>query len=324
MSTLLDTLEPSETTTIRSFGEQLQADMAAVRLQLRWFGTRKSVSASQKREAAETFDAETKFVSMGKKLLDTNHHAWKSLVVIRGKIVSTWKSSSLPFPEPGIRLIKRRNVEAFTQTLNSLRDELHDAEHDLDNHYDELRSTARNRLGSLYNPADYPASMIGMFDVTVDYPSVEAPDYLRSLSPSLYRQEAERVRQRFDEAVKLAEDAFLGELTKLVDHLAERLSGNEDGRPKIFRDTVVTNLTEFFERFRRLNIGSSEELDRMVADVQRIVGNVTPSGLRNSAALRQHVSGELSRVQASLDGLMVDRPRRNLIRRNGGKNADRD
>ena len=322
MSTLLDALEPETQT--RSFGEQLQADMAAVRLQLRWFGTRKSVSASQKREAAETFDAETKFVSMGKKLLDTNHHAWKSLVAVRGKIVSTWKNNSLPFPEPGIRLIKRRTLDPFTQTFENLRHELRDAERDLDNHYDELRSTARQRLGSLYNPADYPTSMIGMFDVVIDFPSVEAPDYLRSLSPELYRHEAERVRLRFDEAVKLAEDAFLGELTKLVEHLAERLSGSEDGKPKIFRDTIVTNLTEFFERFRRLNIGSSEELDRMVADVQRIVGNVTPSSLRNSTTLRQHVSGELSRVQASLDGLMVDRPRRNLIRRNGGKNAYRD
>ena len=40
--------------------------------------------------------------------------------------------------------------------------------------------------------------------------------------------------------------------------------------------------------------------------------------------LRQHVATELSRVQASLDGLMVDRPRRNLIRRNGGQHANRD
>ena len=42
-------------------------------------------------------------------------------------------------------------------------------------------------------------------------------------------------------------------------------AGSDDGKPKIFRDSAVTNLTEFFARFRDLNIGSSTELDRLVA-----------------------------------------------------------
>ncbi len=321
MSTLL--FEPPTSTT-RSFGEELQASMATVRVQMKWFGVRRSVTASQKHRAADMFDAESKFVSMGKKLLDTQHPAWKKLVAVRGNILTTWRNSSLPFPEPGIRLIKRRDLDAFTVTMNSLRDDLRDVERELDNHYDELRSTAKTRLGRLYNPQDYPESMIGLFEVSVDHPNVEAPEYLRMLSPALFRQEADRVRNRFDEAVRLAEESFLGELSKLVEHLTERLNGSDDGKPKIFRDTVVTNLVEFFERFRRLNISSNDELDRMVADVRRIVGNTTAENLRNSESLRQHVSNELSRVQASLDGMMVDRPRRNLIRRNGGTNGDRD
>jgi hypothetical protein len=55
----------------------------------------------------------------------------------------------------------------------------------------------------------------------------------------------------------LAEQAFLEELSRLVEHLNERLSGQDDGKPKIFRDTAVTNLEEFFQRFRRLNIQHS-------------------------------------------------------------------
>ncbi len=321
MSTLL--FEPPTETT-RSFGEELQASMATVRLQVKWFGTRRSVTASQKHRAADVFDAESKFVSMGKKLLDTQHHAWKKLVAVRGNILTTWRNNSLPFPEPGIRLIKRRDLDSFTATMNELRDDLREAERELDHHYDEIQSAARERLGRLYNPDDYPASMVGLFEVSVDHPNVEAPEYLRMLSPSLYRQEADRVRNRFDEAVKLAEESFLGELSKLVEHLAERLSGTEDGKPKVFRDSVTENLVAFFERFRRLNIGSSDELDRMVAEVRRIVGNTTANDLRNSEFLRKQVSTELSRVQANLDGMMIDRPRRNLIRRNGGGNGNRD
>ena len=59
------------------------------------------------------------------------------------------------------------------------------------------------------------------------------------------------MQSRFAEAVQRAEQAFVEELSKLVAHLTERLSGESDGKPKIFRDSAVTNLADFFERFRR-------------------------------------------------------------------------
>ena len=199
--------------------------------------------------------------------------------------------------------------------MREFREELAEAVAALDRHYHELKRTARQRLGSLYNEADYPDSMRELFAVEWDYPSVEPPDYLQHMSPELYRQECQRIQNRFGEAVRLAEEAFTSELARLVSHLTERLSGTEDGKPKIFRDSAIGNLTEFFERFRELNVRSSEELDRLVADCQRVVRGVEPQDLRESQGLRQHVATELSRVQSVLDGLLVDRPRRNILRR---------
>ena len=77
----------------------------------------------------------------------------------------------------------------------------------------------------------------------------------------------------------------------------------------------MENLTEFFDRFRSLNVRSSEQLDGLVADAQRVIRGVEPQTLRDNAGLRQHVATELSRVQSVLDGLLVDRPRRNILRR---------
>jgi hypothetical protein len=144
---------------------------------------------------------------------------------------------------------------------------------------------------------------------------VEAPDYLQQLNPVVYRQECQRVQQRFSKAVALAEQAFTEELAKLVSHLTERLSGTENGDRKVFRDSAVENLTDFFGRFRQLNIGSSEQLDRLVADARRIIRGVRPQALRDDTNLRQHVATEMSRVQSVLDGLLIDRPRRNILRR---------
>jgi hypothetical protein len=222
---------------------------------------------------------------------------------------------SLPYPEPGVRLIKQDRIEEFAAKMQDFEQELAEAVDALDRRYSELKATARQRLGSLYNSSDYPPSLRGLFEISYEFPAIEPPDYLRQLNPVLYEQECQRVQSRFDEAVKLAEEAFIAELAKLVSHLTERLSGTDDSKPKIFRDSAIENLTEFFQRFRQLNVRSSDQLDNLVADAQRIIRGVEPQALRDNAGLRQHVATEMSRVASVLDGLLVGRPRRNILRR---------
>jgi hypothetical protein len=229
--------------------------------------------------------------------------------------VAYWKGVSLPYPEPGIRLIRQDTINDFDDQIAAFRTELNDAVAELDQHYDELRSAARDRLGELFDAGDYPSSLIGTFAIEHDFPSVEPPNYLRQLSPELYEQECNRMQARFDEAVQLAEQAFTDELASLINHLSERLSGQVDGKPKVFRDSAITNLTEFFERFRRLNIRSNEQLDELVENAQQVVAGVEPRQLRDDQTLRQRVATRMSAVQASLDQLLVDRPRRNILRR---------
>jgi hypothetical protein len=295
--------------------QRLRTAMAAVRVSLSWLGVRKTLTAEQRAEAAEPFGAEGNFLSAGKKLLDTAHPAFKAVTSVKGRIIALWKSMSLPFPEPGIRLIRQDQIESFDSQMQTLKQELDEAVEELDRHYEQLKAAARNRLGSLYNAADYPVSLRGLFSVAHDFPSVEPPDYLAQLNPEIYRQECERVAARFDEAVRLAEQAFMEELQQLVAHLTERLTGQVDGKPKVFRDGIVGNLTEFFQRFRELNVHSNDQLDDLVAQCQQIVRGVEPQTLRDNQGLRQHVAQQLSQVENVLDTLLLDRPRRNILRR---------
>jgi len=312
MSTLLDETAVSPST---SPSQRLRTSSAAVRIAFTWLGTRKTLTTEQKAQAANTFGAEGQFLSAGKKLLDTRHPAFKAVTSVRSRILWLWRGMSLPFPEPGIRLIRQDQIDVFAEQLTGLKEELDEAVSRLDEHYAELKSAARVQLGSLFNPADYPDSLHGMFQVTWDFPSVEPPDYLRQLNPEVYRQECERVTNRFDEAVQLAEAAFVEELQSLVSHLTERLSGQADGKPKVFRDSAIENLTQFFERFRNLNVRSNEQLDNLVSQCQQVVSGVEPQSLRDNQVLRMSVAGELSQVQSVLDDLLVDRPRRNILRR---------
>src|SRR3982750_2073117 len=122
---LLD--EPSTARITPSPAQGLRNNMAAVRVSFTWFGTRKSLTPEQRAQAAQPFDAEGQYLSAGKKLLDTSHSAYKAVTAIRGKIALTWKSMSLPYPEPGVRLIRRDKIEEFVSLMEEYRAELTDA-----------------------------------------------------------------------------------------------------------------------------------------------------------------------------------------------------
>lgn len=212
-------------------------------------------------------------------------------------------------------MIRNDSVDEFNSSLIRFKAELESGVIELDRHFFELKDAARDRLGSLFNHEDYPSSLSDEFNVSWDFPSVDAPDYLRRLSPEIYRQECDRVRSQFSNAVELAEQMFQDQLAELVEHLVERLSSDEDGKQKTFRDTTITNLDDFFSRFRKLNIENSEELNQLVEQAQSVVRGVAPQRLRDNDALRQQIATQMSAVQARLDGLIIDRPRRNILRK---------
>src|SRR6478609_4331153 len=142
MPTTLERDAPAAVSPSSTPSQRLRQAFAAVRVCFTWLGVRKSLSADQRQQAAEGFGAEGQFLSAGKKLLDTRHAKYKAVTAIRGRVSGYWKSLSLPYPEPGLRLIRQEDVEPFAQQMQRFKIALDDAVVDLDQHYDELREAA--------------------------------------------------------------------------------------------------------------------------------------------------------------------------------------
>ncbi len=308
--------------------QRLRRTAAAVRVGLHWWGVHRALTSPQREEFGTATAADARVLTAGKKLIDTRHEAFRRLTSVRSRLTRYWRGLTLPFTEPGVRLLRQSDVEAFVHTMEGFRDELTQAEVELGAAYGAVKDDARRRLGRLYNPADYPDSVRGLFAVEWDFPSLEPPSYLMRLSPEVYEEERRRVAARFDEAVRLAEQAFAAEFARLLSHLAGRLADGDNGDRRVFRDSAVTNLGEFFERFQNLNVRSNPELDALVEEGRRLVRGVAPQELRDDGALRRHVAAEMAGVQARVEGLITDAPRRRLIRMqpaaNGGGHATAD
>src|SRR5882757_643985 len=112
-----DTATGAATTTTTGAALRLRTTTAACRVRFTWFVVQKTLTPEQKAQAAEPFDAEGQFLSAAKRLLDTKHAAFRAVTAVRGKIDAYWKGISLPFPEPGVRLIRQDRVDEFAATL---------------------------------------------------------------------------------------------------------------------------------------------------------------------------------------------------------------
>ena len=153
-----------------SLAGSLLTTMVAVRLSMTWFRTRQPLTGEEKREVTEPFGLEAKRISIGRHLLDSRHPAFRAVTAVRDKVIAYWTSQSLPYPEPGMRLIRQDKIDEFTAKMREFQEELAGAVQALDRNYHELRDTARKQLGNSYNSSDYPESLDGLFAISFDLP----------------------------------------------------------------------------------------------------------------------------------------------------------
>src|ERR1700681_4040510 len=97
---------------------------AAVRLHFTWWGVHRTLTSQQKEEVGDTYGADARFLTAGKKIIDVRHEAFRRLTSIRPRVVNYWRGLTLPYVENGVRLIKQAEIEGFVHTMEGFREEL--------------------------------------------------------------------------------------------------------------------------------------------------------------------------------------------------------
>lgn len=304
---------PETPAAVQETANDLRQTMGAVKLSFSWLGTQRKLSDAQTAAAASTFEASTDLLTASKRLIDTKTPAYRELTAIKSQASAYWRSMTLPYPQEGVRLIRQSDVAAFEDKMREFKERLTAAAANLQLEYETLKNSAREKLGALYNPDDYPASLEGVFSISWEYPAVEPPNYLMSFNPELYAQEQSRVQRRFEAAVVMAEDAFAAKLEDLISHLLERLTDEPDGTKKTFKSSAIENFREFYDEFQRMNIRSNAQLERLVERATNIVGGVDAAELRKNNDVRQTIANQMNEVKTALNSLVTNAPRRRIL-----------
>lgn len=295
------------------FADKLRSETIGIRLERTYLGTRKTMAKADVERVASLFGAEHDSVGGSRAVLNRKHELLKPVFQMMNDTPNFLAANTIDYPERGVRLIKLSRVDWMQEQIVARSATLCEHLEALDAGWDTVVAEARERLGDLFNPADYHVTPSRMFSISLSFPAIKPDDRLLQLHPELYAAEQARIKARFDEAIKNAEAAATEELGELLKHFIERLSHSEDGKRKVMRDSVVDSITEFAERFKSLSIGSNSDLDALVAEVQDLASGIDVKAVRKAdQTSRQQLSAKLAGTLSKLDSLIMVRPARSI------------
>jgi len=254
-------------------------------------------------------DVDATMVAASKRLVDGD--SLTAVESLRGEARAWLYSQSLPFPLDGVVFVPVDSIEKVDARLGEFRGSYEAAVEAFCADYPALREAARARLGSLYSEADYPAEVRQRFSFAWRFLSL-APADTKILTPALVQAEQEKFRRLMSDAADAAVAELRTRFAACVDHLVDRLGGEGDGKPKVFRDSLVGNLRDFLDGFAALNVCDDADLAALVERARGAIGGVAPGELREDKDLRAHVADQFASVQATLDGMLQNRPSRKV------------
>ena len=177
------------------------------------------------------------------------------------------------------------NYEHYTELMDIMREKVVKERTRFIQDYDDNVEQARTDLGKLFRMEDYPSreSLQGKFGIR--YRIVPVPDADQFMA-RLASEDTEKVKKDIERHVSEKLHDAVGDLYRrlgeAVERVSNRLKEDEEGKPLVFRNSMIENIRELVDIVPRLNIFGNEDLARLCGEVKDRIASVDPDTLRPS------------------------------------------
>lgn len=180
---------------------------------------------------------------------------------------------------------------------------------------DKTLPVKQQGLGPLFLRSDYPPAedMRKLFGVEW-YPLMLAvPD---NIPDDVKAEASEKFKQRLSNAAADIEKALRSELQELLAHAEERLTVLPGQKPKVFRESLLGNLTDFIETFDSKNVFKDRRLATVVCATKAALlddegkPRMTTAKLREYASVREVAKKKFSELRTVMDSMLEEKVER--------------
>ena len=235
--------------------------------------------------------------------------AFAALTATMSKARTTHYEQTLPWDDQGARLLTVANYERYTERLDALRERMVRERARFIAEYDEHVERARLDLGKLFRLAEYPSKEALQGRFALHYRITPVPDADHFMA-KLASDDTDRVRRDIERQIEARLHEAVADLYRrlggAVERVCERLRDGDDGKPLVFRDSMIANVRELVDVVPRLNIFGDDRLARLCEEVKERIARVEPDALRPSRtfdpAARVRVKRDADRLMEQFAG----------------------
>lgn len=209
-----------------------------------------------------------------------------------------------PWGDNGDRVLNMSHFLEFKDRLADYETQFGTAVNGFLNDYDTLVAAAAFQLGDLFNREDYPhrdliAAKFGMRYSMIPLP--QSGDFRVDIGEEGLKE----LQTQYESVLKARIEGAMTEawerLHDCLSRMSERLEDTEDGKRKIFRDSLVDNAVEICGLLKSFNITNDTRMDEMRKQLEDAMRGVDADSLRDSDSLREQTKRKVDNILSKFD-----------------------
>lgn len=270
-----------------------------------WTGRKKDKRASE--EVTTSNNASAGVANVSKKLL-ADCAELMAIQKLTANIRNMHYNMTMPWSDTGLRLLPTAQYFKYHEVMTAMQNEYDSLVDTFLRDYDNEIINAQLKLGDLFDPFEYPTvdSLRHKFGFRLSYIPLpdagdfridvgnEATDQIRTEYQSYYSRQLENA---MNDVWQRAYDA--------LSRMSERLDYHDNESKKIFRDSLVSNVTDMVELLHVCNVTGDSQMSALANQLDETLRGVTPDALREDAYLRAETKRTVDQVIKSLPSLDI-------------------
>ena len=271
----------------------------------KWEGRKFDKKASN--DIVASNGAERGAANVHKKLLP-NSDALKAIIEHASAMHRIHTHMTMPWADKGDRLLPTAQYMKYHSEMTALQNKFYALVDTFLDDYNLSIAEAQVHLGDMYNDKDYPSvdELRQKFKCALAYsPLPESGDFRVDLPKEAIAELQTSYVNYYEEKTKQAMNDIWERLYKVLKNMSEKLDYTDKENKKVFRDTLVSNVTDMVELLRVSNVANSTRMTAMADQLEEVLVGVTPDALREDDYFRAETKQAVDKAIANLPSLDI-------------------
>lgn len=216
---------------------------------------------------------------------------------------------TLPWSDNGQRLLPTKALLDYQATMTKHEQEFRRLVDRFLDKYDTLVAAAAFQLGTLFDRDEYPTrdQVARKFSMDTSFtPLPTAGDFRLDIESAVQRELVEQYEARAKAQLAQANQDSWTRLHTALSKMSDRLTVDEDGKKRVFHDTLVTNAEELCDLLTVMNVTNDPDLERARCKLVDALTGVTPKELREEDSTRLETKRKVDAILESFDWMLAE------------------